>query len=163
MALRKSGASSFWIRLLETNYLNGAFSKTDWLDHWIVGSEDSKTVKKLKGSWLSDSDLREKFELAATESRILVHLTFAFQSGQFGKVRSQVEHARAKQPNRNIESYFEWFDLASRGRSDLEVASELTAETRPDLHSALLALDKCTLEAVSIIFDYVTRLAMDEN
>ncbi len=153
--LEPTGAFKYQLFLKETKNLNGDWGPTDWLYCMVSGNSKTKSFKKIQNHF-SDEVLLEKYLLAAKECRLLIQLVFDFQSSRFASVIKKIEAVKEDNDYKNIETYVLWFYRKSIGRSDLTISEEITVTSRPDLHQALILLDKKDIEIVTIILNYVT-------
>lgn len=160
MDLEPTGAFKFQLMLKETNNLNGDWGPTDWLYYVVIGNSSTNERKKLRTIY-SDKDALEKYLLTAKQCRLLINLVFDFQSSRFASVIKKIGAVKEDDAYRDIETYILWFFNKSFGRSDLTKSEEITAASSPDLHQALLLLDKKHVEIVPIIFGYVTDFILN--
>jgi hypothetical protein len=76
-------------------------------------------------------------------------------------VIKRIDSIKQDDDYKDLETYIFWFHKNSIGRSDLSVPAEISATNSPDLHQALLLLEKNTVEIVPTIFEYVTDLILE--
>jgi hypothetical protein len=158
---KPTGAFNLYSILKDTNNLNGDWGPTDWLYCWVMGNYETKEYKKVPIPMLNPEDFLEKYRLAAKQCQLLIQLVFDFRSSRFASVIKRINSIKQDDDYKNLETYIFWFHKNSMGRSDLSVPEEISATNSPDLHQALLLLEKNTVEIVPTIFEYVTDFILE--
>ena len=161
MVSKPTGAFKLYSILKDTNNLNGDWGPTDWLYCWVMGNDETKEFKKVPIPTLNPEDFLEKYRLTAKQCQLLIQLVFDFRSSRFANVIKRINLIKQDDDYKNLETYIFWFHKNSIGRSDLSVPEEISATNSPDLHQALLLLEKNTVEIVPTIFEYVTDLILE--
>jgi hypothetical protein len=158
---KPTGAFKFYLTLKDTNHLNGEWGPSDWLYYWVMGNDETREYKKVRIPILNPEDVLEKYRITAKQCQLIIQLVFDFRSSRFASVVNRIDSIKSDGEYKDIDTYISWFHKNSIGRSDLSVPEEISATNSPDLHQALLLLERKTVEIVPTIFEYVTDLILE--
>jgi len=157
---RASGSYALWSVLVTSNYLDGRWNQTDWLDHLLV--QKAGVWDKLKLPIFSADHLRAKYQLAVPVVPVLFEIAIAYENKLYGFVLDAARENRRQHAMREEDNYLEWFERASAAKSPAPSNGKTTAAIEESVASVRQRLAEEDIVIVHRVFAAVTEMTFTE-
>lgn len=157
---RASGSYGLWSVLVTTNFLDGRWKETDWIDHLLIQKDG--VWDKFKVPIFSADDLRAKYRLNVPVVIELFKLAIAYENKFYGFVLNAAQEDRRQQSFREISNYLEWFDRASANKSPSPSNAQVNAAIEESAAPVRERLASEDLLVVHQVFAAVTEMTFTE-